>query len=51
MSCIWGHDWSKWEEFKKQMFYPGVSKMGIERWQKRTCKQCGYTQEKEVGQY
>jgi hypothetical protein len=55
--CIF-HKWSKWEEYVAVfVVYPGVlypeNMQGKpfqmnERWQKRTCLKCGYTQRRKV---
>lgn len=52
------HKWTKWEEYDQQMivipgiFYP-VEQRGkqfriIEKFQKRTCEKCGFTERREV---
>ena len=54
------HRWSKWEEYTIDVALYLNAKWSIgnhepvksmERWQKRTCIICGYTQRKEVDRY
>ena len=52
------HDWNKWQEYyRKKYFYPRdneylVGKIKpikiVEKWQKRDCKKCGYTQDRKI---
>ena len=54
------HKWGKWEEYNKEFdiyesqkyarYVDGkqIPIRSIEIWHKRSCKECGYTQRKEV---
>lgn len=48
-SCYWSHDWTRWEQYTINWNATGTDSIkAIERRQKRSCKDCGYTQDNLV---
>lgn len=48
MSCFWGHQWGKWEQFMRDFDWvtlkgpnAGARYPATEPWQRRTCERCG----------
>lgn len=44
------HQWTKWEEYDQPMlvWLGGKLNKSIEKWQKRSCIKCGYTQREQI---
>ena len=53
MSCFFGHNWEKWEQYRWQgrVSYPSERDKWyevVENRQKRKCKTCGHMQDQEI---
>jgi molybdenum cofactor biosynthesis enzyme MoaA len=39
-SCFWGHNWTKWEQFEREMIDTETNIGFVRVFQKRFCKKC-----------